>query len=179
MHRSPLWCVEEGMRVPPAFIGALFLCGLAAPALAQTKVVGATASDTIVGQHVAQFVHSKIGTTVGRGECWDLAAEALTQAGAIWDGKYTWGALIDPEKEEVLPGDVVQFENVVFEWEENNSLYRENMPHHTAVVLEVKDRGVFRIAHQNFGPLGRKVGLTELVLAHKKKGKLMIYRPLR
>lgn len=126
---------------------------------------------------VVEFVNGKMGKKVGHGECWDLAAEALTAAGATWDGKYAWGLVIDPERDVVLPGDVVQFENVVFEWEDANSLYRESMPHHTAIIVEVKSPGVFVIAHQNFGPAGRKVVTGDLLLAHKKKGKLIVYRP--
>ena len=138
------------------------------------RVVAANLNTAIV-----EFVQSKIGKKVGHGECWDLAAEALIAAGAMWDGKYAWGLVIDPEKDAVIPGDVVQFENVVFEWEADNSLYRENMPHHTAIIIEVKSPGVFVIAHQNFGQQGRKVGTGDLVLAYKKKGKLTVYRPQR
>ncbi len=130
-----------------------------------------------VNARIVEFVKSKQGKKVGHGECWDLAAEALTAAGATWDGRYTWGVAIDPLKDSVLPGDVVQFENVIFEWEEGNSVNREAMGHHTAVIIEVKAPGVFVIAHQNFGPNGRKVGTTDLVLARKKKGKLTVYRP--
>lgn len=165
------------MRVFRSILSALVGWVLAFPGLAQTAVAPVSPSGTLIGQQVVEFAKGKMGKRVGRGECWDLAAEALTTAGAKWDGKYAWGVKIDPEKEQVLPGDVVQFENIVFEWEEDGSLYRENMPHHTAIVVEVKSPGAFVIAHQNFGPLGRKVGLTELVLAHRKKGKLMIYRP--
>jgi hypothetical protein len=130
-----------------------------------------------VNARIVEFVKSKQGKKVGHGECWDLAAEALTAAGATWDGQYTWGLEIDPLKDSVLPGDVIQFENVIFEWEEGNAVNRETMPHHTAVIVEVKAPGVFVIAHQNYGPIGRKVGTSDLVLARKTKGKLLVYRP--
>ena len=143
----------------------------------QVTNVEARALPASLNQRIADFAKSQMGKKVGHGECWDLAAEALTSAGAVWDGKYAWGLVIDPEKDAVLPGDVVQFENVVFEWQEGTSLYREDMPHHTAIIIEVKSSGVYVIAQQNFGPQGRKVSSGGLVLAHKKKGKLTVYRP--
>lgn len=130
-----------------------------------------------INQRVLVFVHGNMGKKVGRGECWDLAAEALNAAGAAWDGSYGWGVVLDPAKDSILPGDVIQFKDVELEWEEGNSRNRMTMPHHTAVVMEVKAPGVFIIAHQNFGPIGRKVGTTELVLAHVKKGRTTFYRP--
>lgn len=130
-----------------------------------------------INQRVLAFVQSNMGKKVGRGECWDLAAEALNNAGASWDGGYGWGVVLDPGKDSILPGDVIQFKDVELEWEEGNSRNRMTMPHHTAVVMEVKAPGVFVIAHQNFGPIGRKVGTTELVLAHVKKGRTTFYRP--
>ena len=146
---------------------------------AQITNGSARTAGTDINSAIVEFTNGKMGKKVGHGECWDLAAEALIAAGATWDGKYTWGLVIDPMKDAVLPGDVVQFENVVFEWETDNSLYRENMPHHTAIIIEVKSPGVFLIAHQNFGEHGRKVGASDLVLAHKKKGNLTVYRPQR
>lgn len=130
-----------------------------------------------VNEQVVDFVQDRMGKKVGRGECWDLAAEALNSAGATWDGSYGWGVVVDPGKDSILPGDVIQFKDVELEWVEGNSRNRMTMPHHTAVVVEVKAPGVFIIAHQNFGPIGRKVGTTELVLAHVKKGRTTFYRP--
>ncbi|QQR85161.1 MAG: hypothetical protein IPJ76_11085 [Flavobacteriales bacterium] len=130
-----------------------------------------------VNEQVVDFAQERMGKKVGRGECWDLAAEALNNAGATWDGSYGWGVVLDPGKDSILPGDIIQFKDVELEWEEGNSRNRMTMPHHTAVVMEVKAPGVFIIAHQNFGPIGRKVGTTELVMAHVKKGRATFYRP--
>jgi len=165
MERSRMAVVAVLLLVIPAVLRAQVTNN-------DLRVTNGTVNARIVG-----FVNSKQGKKVGHGECWDLAAEALTTAGATWDGRYTWGLAIDPLKDSVLPGDVVQFENVIFEWEEGNSVNREAMGHHTAVIVEVKAPGVFVIAHQNFGPNGRKVGTSDLVLARKKKGKLTVYRP--
>lgn len=130
-----------------------------------------------VNQRVLGFVRDNIGKKVGRGECWDLAAEALNSAGAAWDGRYGWGVVLDPGKDTILPGDVIQFKDVELEWEEGNGRSRMSMSHHTAVIMEVKAPGVFVIAHQNFGPVGRKVSTTELVMAHVRRGRITFHRP--
>lgn len=150
----------------------LDLSGQAQTTNERFRVQGSTVNERVLG-----FVERHMGKKVGRGECWDLAAEALNTSGAVWDGSYGWGVVIEPGKDSILPGDIIQFKDVELEWEDGNSRNRMTMPHHTAVVVEVKAPGVFVIAHQNFGPIGRKVGTTDLVLAHVKKGRTTFYRP--
>lgn len=48
-----------------------------------------------LNQKIITFVSQNIGKKVGRGECWDLAAQALNQAGASWDGQYNFGRVIN------------------------------------------------------------------------------------
>jgi hypothetical protein len=127
---------------------------------------------------VLAFVEQHIGKRVDRGECWDLAAKALNLADAQWDGDMGFGRLIDPSKEAVLPGDIIQLEGVEFRWTEDNAINAITMPHHTAIVYEVVAPGRFTIAHQNMEGIGRKVGLGELVLDRRVKGRILIYRPL-
>ncbi len=50
---------------------------------------------------------------------------------------------------------------------------------HTAIVLQVNGPGRYLLAHQNFGPAGRKVSRYELVLADVKRGTITFYRPVR
>jgi hypothetical protein len=61
---------------------------------------------------VVEYVESVIGEQVDRGECWDLAYQALTRIDAKWDGKYKYGREINPKRREVFPGDIIQFKNV-------------------------------------------------------------------
>ncbi|MFO0964999.1 MAG: hypothetical protein U0793_05335 [Gemmataceae bacterium] len=66
---------------------------------------------------VLQYAESRLGQLVGRGECWDLANEALAAAGAKQPGRdgfaaYTFGAEIPLSS--IRPGDILQFENVSF-----------------------------------------------------------------
>lgn len=131
-----------------------------------------------LNQRVVDFAKSKMGKKVGAGECWDLAAEALNTAGARWDGLYGFGELVDWRTAEVHPGDIVQFENVDIERREGATVRRERYGHHTAVIMDVRDKGDYVIAHQNMQGIGRKVGLGDLVMGHVRGGKLLFYRPV-
>jgi hypothetical protein len=130
-----------------------------------------------LNREVVQFAKSNIGKKIGRGECWDLAAEALNKAGATWDGQFGFGKKIDPLKDCVYPGDVIQFKNVRIKYQKGNTFYLEEMDQHTALVYEVKGKGSFVIAEQNTSRLGRKVGLNDLALDNVTKGKLQFFRP--
>jgi hypothetical protein len=136
-------------------------------------------TDTIpeLNQKIVELVRQQIGTTVGRGECWDLAALVLNKFHAKWDGQYVYGRKVDPDKECVFPGDLVQFEGVMVKYTRGNAVFTETMEHHTAVINEVKAPGVFVLAHQNTGTSGRKVGLSELDLKSVVKGTCQFFRP--
>ena len=131
-----------------------------------------------LNQRVVDFVREHVGRRVGRGECWDLAAGALDAAGAKWDGDYAFGRKLDPEREAILPGVIVQFEGVEFRWEEGRATHTITMPHHTAIILEVKAPGGFIIGQQNTRETGRKVGTGELVLSRRIKGSIGFYAPV-
>ncbi len=138
-----------------------------------------------VNQRIVAFVREHMGGQVGRGECWDLAAAALNAAGAKWDGDYDFGREVDPAREPVLPGDIVQFERVEFRWEEGRDVHTMRMPHHTAVILEVrgavpgeKAPGAYVIGQQNTQETGRKTGTGDLVLSRRIKGKIAFFRPV-
>lgn len=129
-----------------------------------------------INKNIVSFVATKINKKVGRGECWDLAYEALNTYHAKWDGKYTYGTKVDYTSECVYPGDIIQFERVVTEIKSNGEVMRGEMPHHTAIIYEVQSTGKFILAHQNYNNK-RKVMLTPLDMETVKRGKVMIYRP--
>ncbi len=136
-------------------------------------------NDTIppLNQKMVEFVDANLKKKVGRGECWDVAAEALAHAGASWDGRYEFGKLIDPEQQDVLPGDILQFENVVARDRSGNVTREERMGKHTAIVYRVLDTGVYDIAHQNTDLTGRKLGVSRFLLDSVVRGKVLVYRP--
>ena len=138
---------------------------------------GVVAQIPVMNQQIKDYVTSVIGTKVGRGECWDLASTALEGVSAEWNGMYQFGKVVVPGKDSIYPGDIIQFENVKLEYRDVNETITESYPHHTAIVYEVLGPKTFRIAHQNTGFSGRKVGLSILRLDDKKSGKITFYQP--
>ena len=137
-----------------------------------------------LNQNIIKYIDSVVGKQVDRGECWDLANQALTQSGAKFDRSskktlYQFGKEVDPQTDVIYPGDIIQFENVKLEYEKDNYVYTESMGHHTAIVYEVYEKGNYRLAHQNTSFSGRKVGLSDLRLDDVKKGKMTFYRPVK
>lgn len=126
-----------------------------------------------------EFVKSKLNKKVGRGECWDLAAQGLNSIGASWDKDYVFGKEVDPQKECIYPGDVIQFEGVKIQYQKGNTTYFEEMEHHTAVVFKVNDKGNYLVAEQNTSSHGKKVGLSALELKNVLKGTYKFYRPIK
>lgn len=145
----------------------------------QISILQAQNSIPSLNKEVIQYVNSVIGKQVDRGECWDLANQALIKIGAEWDKKYAYGKALNPKKDEIFPGDMIQFEGVKVEYQKENMVFKEEMKHHTAVVYKVLERGVYQLAHQNTSFSGRKVGLSELRLESVKKGKMKFYRPTK
>src|SRR5690606_35558730 len=108
---------------------------------------------------------------------------ALADAGAFLDRSgqktiYIFGKKIDPKKDVIYPGDIIQFENVALEYQKDNVIYKESMPHHTAIVYEVLGGGHYKLAHQNTSFSGKTVGLSDLKLSDVQKGKMIFYRPV-
>src|SRR5688572_25487234 len=124
------------------------------------------------------YVKTTINTRVGRGECWDLAAAALNRINARWDKKFTFGKEVDPKKECVFAGDIMQFEGVTVRYEKNGYVYEDIMDHHTAIIYDVKDHGDFIMAEQNTSQAGRKVALHPLKLKNIIQGHYKIFRPV-
>ena len=138
-------------------------------------------SDSIpeINKQIIDFVKTKINKKVRTGQCWDLAAEALLLVNAKWDMNYKYGKEINYKKEPIYPGDIMQFENVVLNYEKDGKKFTEKMPHHTAIIFEVIDKTNYMIAHQNNGYSGKKVGISPIDISTLTKGKFKIYRSER
>jgi hypothetical protein len=132
-----------------------------------------------LNQKILVFVNGKVGKKIGRGECWDLAAEALNQAGAEWDHNYGFGKPVNAEKDCIYPGDIIQFKGVKLQYEFNGSICKEEMAMHTAIIYEVKKKNSYILAEQNTSYGGRKVTLKSLDVNNITKGKFQIYRPVQ
>ena len=136
-----------------------------------------------INQQVIGYTEKVIGESVGSGECWDLADYVLTAVNAKFDKSskksiYIFGALYNPENEPILPGDIIQFQDVQVKQKEGNIIYTSNYKHHTAVVYQVVNKNTVILAHQNTSFSGRNVGINELNLEDVSKGKMFFYHPI-
>jgi len=128
---------------------------------------------------IVSFVKTKMKKKVGRGECWDLAAEALNKVEAKWDGNSKFGKEVNYKKECVYPGDIIQFEDVVLKYEQDGKYFIEKLEHHTAIIFHVKEKDSFVIADQNTRFSGKTVGTHNFDVKTLTKGSFKIYRPMK
>lgn len=127
-----------------------------------------------INAQIVAYVKTVVGKKVDRGECWDLANQALTRANAKWTFPTQFGKEINPNQDSIYPGDIMQFTNVKMK---NRKGETWTFPKHTAIVYEVTGEGQLIIAEQNING-NRKVQLDEFVLRDKASGKLQFFRPI-
>jgi hypothetical protein len=148
-----------------------------------------------LNQKVLEFARERMGEKVADGQCMSLAVEALRYAGAKRypfdpSGDFVWGRPVASFKE-ALPGDILQFRNAVFQGKRWISRRRwvawhHEYPHHTAIVLEVRERGrVVAILHQNVGAPDAAEATKQVVQKASIRpeslqagGAVAIYRPV-
>jgi hypothetical protein len=129
---------------------------------------------------IIEYVTTVMGTTVGRGECWDLAQEALDQNLADWIRPTNYGRHLNPETDAIKAGDIIQFRSLkitehlpggVTKWETFGA------PDHTAIIYKVLGKKQYTLAHQNVRGI-RSVLTSDINLAKATSGKYWIYRPV-
>lgn len=125
-----------------------------------------------IQREVVNFAADNIGKRIGRGECWDLADQALRAAGAEPPKGYTFGDRIPLN--EIQPGDILQFTSARFD--EPGYWTIMGMPNHTAVVHAVGDTRAF-ILQQNFDGK-RYVTTYDLNLNNQTSGQIEAFRPI-
>ena len=145
---------------------------------------------------VSEFARSHLGEPVGDGICITLAVEALRASGArpvpLSDprGEYVWGKPI-ADLRTVLPGDILQFRDVVFSGSRSVGKNRrirwhETYPHHTAIVAGTEENGrLITIYHQNVAVAGEdpaRVGQVRAAVLRMNSlqpgGQIHAYRPI-
>jgi len=121
------------------------------------------------------FCRTHHGKKVGDGQCWALADEAMKSAGKNRPGSdlRVWGRVVDPARETVRVGDIVECENARFR-EPRMTVVTGS--HHTAVVMTAESAGKFVVAEQNFGG-GKRVSFREMSLKTWVSGTVVVYRP--
>lgn len=126
-----------------------------------------------VNSKIIEYCDSQMGKKVGRGECWDLAKHALDFAAVKMSAPYDFGRKLNLNTDEVLPGDIIQYENVKLIYPNNTW---KKMTKHTAVIYEIKGSKHFIVAEQNSN--GKRYVIKDDVdLNYLKTGKYSIYRP--
>lgn len=126
-----------------------------------------------INQKVVAWARGKLKKRVGRGQCWDLADQALRHAGARSSttvgssDDYVWGQEIPIIA--AVPGDILQFrDHVVTTTTTTKTIWANGSlssgpdavpatrPHHTAIVVAVGP-GVLTILEQHVKPGGEHV----------------------
>ncbi|GAO52032.1 hypothetical protein G7K_6120-t1 [Saitoella complicata NRRL Y-17804] len=156
-------------------------------------------SSEYYGPQVVEWCQSRIGTQVSRGECWDVANEALkavaaecpeapcmTSAGTVHghpiyettDRGEIWAA-----DNVIRPGDVLQFLTAQFEVREGSGRVvmrsTAGAPDHTSVVTRYDpNTGICEVLEQNVGGV-RKVQKGTVHLRSRVAGEVRAYRPIR
>jgi len=134
-----------------------------------------------INARVIQFAQRQIGHRVGRGECYDLAHQALRASGArsapdygeiTDDADYVWGESV--ELSDVRAGDVIQFRDYSFRiTRDDGSWSEEERPHHTAIVASVGENGAIEVYEQNV-PQGHRVRRSQLYFADSTGGAINV-----
>lgn len=136
-----------------------------------------------MGARVLAYAESLEGRQVGDGECFTLAAAALTHAGAraafaygnvTPESDYVWGRPVDIDR--LQPGDVLQFRNfsittqvtTIMKSPDGNETSSQServdvRDHHTAIVEQASDGSVV-VLEQNVDPAGRVVQRNRIAL---------------
>lgn len=127
-----------------------------------------------LNQAVLNFANSRMGQTVGRGECWDLAKEALQSAGAKVPGMdmevYVFGRRLSGPQE-LQPGDIIQMQNAQFTTAWGSSSAWQ----HTVIVTAVNGSRI-DVLEQNFNNI-RSVTRGNYDISTLTGGTLTYYRP--
>lgn len=165
------------MKISAAFLG-LSLFALSACAQQSAPRVSAEVNDSDLSRKVAAFARAAVGKKFGRGECTDLAYAALDAHGGAWN-RLNFGRKINPGKESIRPGDIIQFDKARIEWKRGTKWGKMwlGTPDHTAIVTSAAGL-VVEFAHQNYNK-EKRVGLLTINLNEITSGKYTVYRPVK
>jgi hypothetical protein len=145
---------------------------------------------------LVQFCRSYLGRRLGNGECSEVAVYGLPAAGAELDFDNPWGRFVcqytavdgrptvqvpssqKSRKPDVRPGDLIQYEGVLFEsYPETGYSFRE-YPHHTSVVERVSSDGLTLIMLEQNVMGAKYVQRTRLFLPEMTAGTMRVTRPI-
>jgi hypothetical protein len=132
---------------------------------------------------VLAYARARLGSQVGRGECWDLAYAALAAAGARLPGTnglgtYEFGRLVTKSPggapwSVVWAGDIIQFFGFGLTAPDGTGRY--SFPQHTAIVAQVNGQQVTVIEQNSAGR--RYVTQATYDFGWDQSGECYVYRP--
>lgn len=129
---------------------------------------------------VIEFIDKVLGTSVGHGECWDLAQEALDTNLADWTRPTNFGRPLNPATSEIKAGDIIQFRTLsITEQLPDGGTRRTTFgtPDHTAIIYKVLGKKHYILAHQNFEGK-RTVSKSTINLTNVTGGQYRLFRPV-
>jgi hypothetical protein len=133
-----------------------------------------------LNREILNFAVLTKGKTVGSGECWDLVQVPLDIYSADWPRSLEYGLELNPARDEIKPGDIIQFRSVRIVTEIPGVGTRTEiigMPDHTAVVYEVLGENRYKLLHQNINGK-RYVIETENDFSGRVSGSIRYFRPI-
>jgi len=134
----------------------------------------------VMNQKILNYVNKNMGKRIGRGECWDVVAEALNSCHAKWDKNFVFGKAIDYTKACVFPGDIIQLNDALMLDESvKGALVYDEYPQHSAIILKVINKQEYILADQNYGLGKNKLNSHSINLKNLKRGKVQVYRPVQ
>lgn len=154
--------------------------GLGYTTVAVEKHAAAKGDEHELNAKVIEFVDRVMGTTVGRGECWDLAQKALDMNLADWERPTNFGIPVNINSNDIKPGDIIQFRKLTATKElTNGTITRETLglPDHTAIIYKILGKKHYILAHQNVRGK-RSVIKSDINLANITGGTYWVYRPV-
>jgi len=157
-----------------------------------------------LNQKVLRYCRNHLNKKVDRGECWDLAFEALKFAGANTpsgqgSSLYRWSAKKIPFSS-AKPGDIIQFFEYKIDFTEDDGgnwevlpggNFEYGRPRHTSILKAKKSRGQVEVYEQNMRNIKKvKINTQYLVpgtytdssltvTVKKLGGRVVFYRPLK
>lgn len=109
---------------------------------------------------IVNWAKARRGQRVGRGECWDLAENALNASGGknsndlgpvARNSNYVWGRAITLAN--LSPGNICQFRNYsteIFDAQTHQKLGGYSFGHHTAIIGSSYNDGALELVQQNY-----------------------------
>ena len=113
-----------------------------------------TAVSAPQGLRIVSYLTGRLGNTIGAGECWDAAENAIKDIGAARPGSdlYVWGTVV--QHADLQPGDILQFSQFTVTVTQDDGSWEQNSfgaPRHTAIVESINSDGSVNILQQNYG----------------------------